>query len=107
MRKAVRLLSLSGINAIPGAGFLLAGWSGTTALLLYWWETFFGALLLLVLYRLYRRRTRGRGDAPGDAEFKASRSKSVGNTLVFTIAQAYFVGAIVVSAAGKQGTPLF
>ena len=74
--------------------------------MLYWWETFFGSLLLAVIYTLYRRKTRGRPDAPKDGEFKAFRSKSVGNALVFTIAQAYFLGAIVVWVSQRQGTPL-
>ena len=35
VRRALRLLSLIGINAVPGGEFLFAGWSGSTALAFY------------------------------------------------------------------------
>ena len=107
MRKFFRLLKLAGVNAVPGLGFLADGWSATTTLMLYWWETFFGALLLALLFRLYRRQTRGRAGAPNDADLRSVRSKTLGATLLFTIPQGYFLGAILVWISQEQQTPLF
>jgi hypothetical protein len=92
---------------VPGAGVLLAGWTSTTALLLYWWETFFGIVLLYAIFARYRAVTRDQAGAPRDQVFQAARGGTIGTALVFTIAQAYFLGAIVVWISQHQHTPIF
>jgi len=100
VQKATRLATLLGINAVPGLGYLLAEWSDATVLILYWWETLFSAILLTLVVAMYRRQTRGSPDAPKDADYKRLRSKALNPTFVFTIAQAYFLGAALVLAFG-------
>jgi hypothetical protein len=57
----VRLLQLLGLNAVPVAGIVFAGWSPATALALYWCENVVGAALVAVRIAMHRDATRKRG----------------------------------------------
>ena len=95
MGRSLRFLSLLGVSAVPGVGFLLAGWSASTALVLYWWENLFGSLLIAARLSVYRRLTRGRDDAPDGAAIRAARSNFLSTMLVFTIAHGYFLSVLL------------
>ena len=93
--RLLRLGVILGLNAVPGVGFFLAGWSGSTALILYWWENFFGSLLIAILIVVHRKLTRERSDSPDQKTFAAFRANSLSNLFVFTIGHGIFLAAIL------------
>jgi hypothetical protein len=57
----VRLFQLLGLNAVPLAGLLFAGWSPATALALYWCENVVGSALVAARVAMHRSATDARG----------------------------------------------
>ena len=57
----MRLTQLVGLNSVPVAGVVWAGWSNGTALALYWCESAIAIFLVALRVRLHRKMTRKRG----------------------------------------------
>ena len=56
-----RFLQLLGLNAVPLAGLVFAGWSPATALALYWCENVVGSALVAARIAMHRGATDARG----------------------------------------------
>src|SRR5256885_1790714 len=75
MASVLRLLTLLGVNAVPGIGIFLGGWSSGTALALYWWENFFGSILIAIRVAVHRRLTHKRGHYVNQVTVRTTISK--------------------------------
>lgn len=90
MNRLSRLTHLVGLNAVPIAGLMWAGWSDGTALALYWCETFIALFLVALRIRIHRKLTNKRGHFTGPNSYFSGTFLAVG--LFFLIAPAIFVG---------------
>lgn len=106
MARLLRLVSLLGVNAVPGVGFFLAGWSSSTALVLYWWENVFGSLLIAIRIAAHRKLTQERSDYPDRITFKAFRDDFLSSTIVFTAGHGIFLAVILFFLSREQGTAI-
>lgn len=98
------LLRLFGGNAIPGGGFLVAGWSPATALTLYWIDNLIGSIATGIRIVLHRRWTGASGHARGqlgatyrtgkyapERSFKSFLAEFVVTSLAFSLVQGVFL----------------
>lgn len=107
MALLARLFRLIAASVVPGGGFLLAGWSPTTALALYWVDTLIGSLAMGARIALHRHWTgmaghrrahigttvttsSGRGK-PTEKKFSSFLSEYMVTTLVFTLTHGLFL----------------
>lgn len=89
MNRLGRLTHLVGLNAVPIAGLMWAGWSDGTALALYWCETFIVLFLVALRIRIHRKLTNKRGHFTGPNSYFSRQFLFVG--LFFLLAPAIFV----------------
>lgn len=102
------LFRLFGGNAVPGGGFLLAGWSPATALTLYWIDNVIGSMATALRIELHRRWTGASGHARGqlgatyrtgkhapEKSFTSFLAEFVGTSLAFSLAQGVFLAFVL------------
>ena len=96
MNRISRLTHLVGLNAVPIAGLVWAGWSDGTALALYWCETFIAIFLVALRIRIHRKLTNKRGHFTGPNSYFSGPFLMVG--LGFLVVPGIFVGVAAGSA---------
>lgn len=102
MPRAVHLLALLAVNAIPAAGWFVGEWSAGTTLVVYWFENVavcpFVAARIIVNQRTSPRRGHFKYQAP-KSEGRGSQTSFVNGflvtSLVFSAAHGMFLGVIL------------
>jgi len=83
MNRIGRLTQLVGLNAVPIAGLMYAGWSDGTALALYWCETLIVMFLVAWRVRIHRELTNKRGHFTGTNSYFSGKFLVVGLLALF------------------------
>ena len=106
LARAIQILLLLGVNAIPVGGVALRGWSASTALVLYWFENLLGSLLMIARIAAHRRLTRKRGHfhnqfggTMNDKKLPTFLSEFTTISLIFTLAHGIFLGVVLAAVA--------
>lgn len=107
--RALRVVQLCGLNAVPAWGFFGDGWSSGTTLMLYWSENLVAALCIGVRIALHRwlAKKRGHDFSVHQASRKLGEAFPIRHarpwsfltnflaaSIVFTLAQGLFLGVI-------------
>ena len=91
--RAIHLLALLAVNAIPAAGWFIEGWSAGTTLVVYWFENV--AVCLFVAARIIATRRA----SPRRGHFKYQAPKSAGRSSQTSFLSGFLVTSLVFSAA--------
>jgi hypothetical protein len=102
MPRIVHLLTLLVVNAIPAAGWFMAGWSAGTTLVVYWFETLAACVFVAARIAAHQRMSPRRGHVSYQAP-KSNRQRSQSSflqgflvtSLVFSAAHGLFLGVIL------------
>jgi hypothetical protein len=102
MPRFVHLLALLTVNAVPVAGWFVAGWSAGTTLVVYWFETLAASVFVAARIAAHQRMSPRRGHVTYQAP-KSTRSRSQSSflegflvtSLVFCAAHGLFLGVIL------------
>lgn len=112
MTRAIHLLTLLAVIAVPVIGWFIDDWSGATTLLVYWFDSVAASVFITARILIHRRWTPRRGhfryNAPSsDRSFRRSSFLSgyVVTSVAFSAAHGIFLAAIIaiLNHQGERG----